>query len=99
MFYIVYDKYMIYVICGVVFDYLLKFIDKKELEGIIDCFMKKVEELVVVFLVIFLCVYLVGEYIFMIFIFINDLCILCFIDIGFFCYNFDWKLWEVVLNN
>ena len=44
VFYTAYDKYMIYAIRGVAFDYLLKPIDKKELEGIIDRFMKKAEE-------------------------------------------------------
>ena len=44
MFYTAYDKYMIYAIRGAAFDYLLKPIDKKELEGIIDRFMKKEEE-------------------------------------------------------
>ena len=39
--YTAYDKYMIYAIRGAAFDYLLKPIDKKELEGIIDRFMKK----------------------------------------------------------
>lgn len=44
VFYTAYDKYMIYAIRGAAFDYLLKPIDKKELEGIIDRFMKKEEE-------------------------------------------------------
>lgn len=44
VFYTAYDKYMIYAIRGAAFDYLLKPIDKKELEGIIDRFMKKAEE-------------------------------------------------------
>lgn len=33
VFYTAYDKYMIYAIRGAAFDYLLKPIDKKELEG------------------------------------------------------------------
>lgn len=41
VFYTAYDKYMIYAIRGAAFDYLLKPIDKKELEGIIDRFMKR----------------------------------------------------------
>ena len=44
VFYTAYDKYMIYAIRGAAFDYLLKPIDQKELEGIIDRFMKKAEE-------------------------------------------------------
>ena len=73
VFYTAYDKYMIYAIRGAAFDYLLKPIDKKELEGIIDPFMISTPT--------------------------NDLRILRSIDIGFFRYNSDRKLWEVVLNN
>ena len=99
VFYTAYDKYMIYAIRGAAFDYLLKPIDKKELEGIIDRFMKKAEESAAASLVIPPRVYSVGEHTFMISTPINDLRILRSIDIGFFRYNSDRKLWEVVLNN
>ena len=99
VFYTAYDKYMIYAIRGVAFDYLLKPIDKKELEGIIDRFMKKAEESAAASLVIPPRVYSAGEHTFMISTPINDLRILRSIDIGFFRYNSDRKLWEVVLNN
>ena len=84
VFYTAYDKYMIYAIRGAAFDYLLKPIDKKELEGIIDCFMKKAEESAAASLVIPPRVYSVGEHTFMISTPINDLRILRSIDIGFF---------------
>ena len=84
---------------GAAFDYLLKPIDKKELEGIIDRFMKKAEESAAASLVIPPRVYSAGEHTFMISTPINDLRILRSIDIGFFRYNSDRKLWEVVLNN
>ena len=99
VFYTAYDKYMIYAIRGAAFDYLLKPIDKKELEGIIDRFMKKAEESAAASLVIPPRVYSAGEHTFMISTPINDLRILRSIDIGFFRYNSDRKLWEVVLNN
>ena len=71
----------------------------KELEGIIDRFMKKAEESAAASLVIPPRVYSAGEHTFMISTPINDLRILRSIDIGFFRYNSDRKLWEVVLNN
>lgn len=92
VFYTAYDKYMIYAIRGAAFDYLLKPIDKKELEGIIDCFMKKAEESAAASLVIPPRVYSAGEHTFMISTPINDLRILRSIDIGFFRYNSDRKL-------
>lgn len=94
VFYTAYDKYMIYAIRGAAFDYLLKPIDKKELEGIIDRFMKKAEESAAASLVIPPRVYSAGEHTFMISTPINDLRILRSIDIGFFRYNSDRKLWE-----
>lgn len=99
VFYTAYDKYMIYAIRGAAFDYLLKPIDKKELEGIIDRFMKKEEESAAASLAIPARVHSVGEHTFMISTPTNDLRILRSIDIGFFRYNSDRKLWEVVLNN
>lgn len=78
---------------------LLKPIDKKELEGIIDRFMKKEEESAAASLAIPARVHSVGEHTFMISTPTNDLRILRSIDIGFFRYNSDRKLWEVVLNN
>lgn len=83
VFYTAYDKYMIYAIRGAAFDYLLKPIDKKELEGIIDRFMKKAEESAAASLVIPPRVYSAGEHTFMISTPINDLRILRSIDIGF----------------
>ena len=65
VFYTAYDKYMIYAIRGAAFDYLLKPIDKKELEGIIDRFMKKAEESAAASLVIPPRVYSAGEHTFM----------------------------------
>lgn len=61
--------------------------------------MKKAEESAAASLVIPPRVYSVGEHTFMISTPINDLRILRSIDIGFFRYNSDRKLWEVVLNN
>ncbi|MCB6966383.1 response regulator, partial [Phocaeicola dorei] len=66
VFYTAYDKYMIYAIRGAAFDYLLKPIDKKELEGIIDRFMKKEEESAAASLAIPARVHSVGEHTFMI---------------------------------
>ena len=83
VFYTAYDKYMIYAI----------------LEGIIDRFMKKEEESAAASLAIPARVHSVGEHTFMISTPTNDLRILRSIDIGFFRYNSDRKLWEVVLNN
>lgn len=99
VFYTAYDKYMIYAIREAAFDYLLKPIDRKELEGIIDRFMKKTEENISATFVIPPRVYAAGEHTFMISTPTNDLRILRSIDIGFFRYNSDRKLWEVVLNN
>ena len=84
VFYTAYDKYMIYAIRGAAFDYLLKPIDKKELEGIIDRFMKKEEESAAASLAIPARVHSVGEHTFMISTPTNDLRILRSIDIGFF---------------
>ncbi len=99
VFYTAYDKYMIYAIRGAAFDYLLKPIDRKELEGIINRFMQKTEEIVSSSFVIPPRVYATSEHTFMISTPTNDLRILRSIDIGFFRYNSDRKLWEVMLNN
>jgi len=99
VFYTAYDKYMIYAIRESAFDYLLKPVDGKELEGIIDRFMKKAEKDGAVSLVIPPRVYATGEHTFMISTPTNDLRILRSIDIGFFRYNSERKLWEVLLSN
>lgn len=70
----------------------------EQLRGAIT-FMKKAEESAAASLVIPPRVYSAGEHTFMISTPINDLRILRSIDIGFFRYNSDRKLWEVVLNN
>lgn len=98
VFYTAYDRYMIDAIRGAAFDYLLKPIDGKELEGIIERFTRKAEEVSASF-VIPPRVYATGEHTFMISTPTNDLRILRSIDIGFFRYNSDRKLWEVSLNN
>ena len=99
VFYTAYDKYMIYAIREAAFDYLLKPVDRKELEGIVDRFMKKVEKAATASIVIPPRIYSTGEHTFMISTPTNDLRILRSIDIGFFRYNSDRKLWEVMLNN
>ena len=99
VFYTAYDKYMIQAIRESAFDYLLKPIDRKELEGIINRFMQKTEEIVSSSFVIPPRVYATSEHTFMISTPTNDLRILRSIDIGFFRYNSDRKLWEVMLNN
>lgn len=99
VFYTAYNKYMIYAIRGAAFDYLLKPIDGKELEGIVNRFMQKMEETASAAFVIPPRVYASGEHTFMISTPTNDLRILRSIDIGFFRYNSDRKLWEVMLNN
>ena len=99
VFYTAYDKYMIYAIREAAFDYLLKPIDKKELKGIVSRFMQKEEEAASVSFVVPPRVYAAGEHTFMISTPTNDLRILRSVDIGFFRYNSERKLWEVVLNN
>lgn len=99
VFYTAYDKYMIHAIREAAFDYLLKPVDGKELEGIISRFMKKVTEETSASFVIPPRVYADGEHTFMISTPTNDLRILRTIDIGFFRYNSERKLWEVILNN
>lgn len=99
VFYTAYDKYMIYAIREAAFDYLLKPIDGRELEGIIERFMRKAEEEVSASFVISPRMYAADEHTFMISTPTNDLRILRSIDIGFFRYNSDRKLWEVMLNN
>lgn len=99
VFYTAYDKYMIYAIRGAAFDYLLKPVDKKELESIVSRFMRKAEETPSASLTVSPRIYAAGEHTFMISTPTNDLRILRAIDIGFFRYNSERKLWEVVLNN
>lgn len=99
VFYTAYDKYMINAIRESAFDYLLKPIDKKELEIIIGRFMQKAEETASASPTIPPCAYTPGEHTFMISTPTNDLRILRATDIGFFRYNSERKLWEVVLNN
>lgn len=99
VFYTAYDKYMIYAIREAAFDYLLKPVDGKELEVIVSRFMKKVAEEASVPFVIPPRVYASAEHTFMISTPTNDLRILRAMDIGFFRYNSERKLWEVVLNN
>ena len=98
IFYTAYDKYMINAIRESAFDYLLKPIDRKELECIITRFLKKMDEPATP-MAIPPQVYSTGEHTFMISTPTNDLRVLRSIDIGFFRYNSDRKLWEVVLNN
>ncbi|MDO4181644.1 MAG: LytTR family DNA-binding domain-containing protein [Bacteroidales bacterium] len=99
VFYTAYDKYMINAIRESAFDYLLKPIDKKELEIIIGRFMQKTEETVSSSPMAPPCVYTPNEHTFMISTPTNDLRILRSTDIGFFRYNSERKLWEVMLNN
>lgn len=99
VFYTAYDKYMINAIRESAFDYLLKPIDKKELEIIIGRFMQKAEEMASASPTIPPCAYTPGEHTFMISTPTNDLRILRATDIGFFRYNSERKLWEVMLNN
>ena len=81
------------------FDYLLKPIDRKELECIITRFLKKDGRTG------YADGYSTPKYILPANIHLwfplptNDLRVLRSIDIGFFRYNSDRKLWEVVLNN
>lgn len=98
IFYTAYDKYMINAIRESAFDYLLKPIDRKGLECIITRFLKKMDEPATP-MAIPPQVYSTGEHTFMISTPTNDLRVLRSIDIGFFRYNSDRKLWEVVLNN
>lgn len=99
VFYTAYDKYMINAIRESAFDYLLKPIDKKELAIIIGRFMQKAEETASVSPVVLPCAYTSGDHTFMISTPTNDLRILRATDIGFFRYNSERKLWEVMLNN
>lgn len=98
VFYTAYDKYMINAIREAAFDYLLKPIDPKVLENIIIRFEEKMDEMIVP-ITIPPQVYSTGEKAFMISTPTNDLRLLRPIDVGFFRYNSDRKLWEVVLNN
>lgn len=98
VFYTAFDKYMIDAIRESAFDYLLKPVDKKELVGTINRFQKKMDESVAS-MTIPPQAYSSVEQTFMISTPTNDLRILRSIDIGFFRYNSDRKLWEVLLNN
>lgn len=99
VFYTAYDKYMIHAIRGAAFDYLLKPIDRKELEGIVNRFMQKEEESMSANFATSPRIYATNDHTFMISTPTNDLRILRTTDIGFFRYNSDRKLWEVMLNN
>lgn len=101
VFYTAYDKYMIDAIRGAAFDYLLKPIDGRELEGIVARFMQWKEKAASDpgSFTIPPRMYAACDHTFMISTPTNDLRILRSIDIGFFRYNSDRKLWEVVLNN
>lgn len=98
VFYTAFDKYMKDAIRESAFDYLLKPVDKKELLVVINRFQKKMEESVTP-ISITPQVYSSVEHTFMISTPTNDLRVLRSIDIGFFHYNSDRKLWEVILNN
>lgn len=98
VFYTAYDKYMMDAIRSSAFDYLLKPIDKQELVKIIHRFQRKMEEAAEP-VPTPQQVYSGVEHTFMISTPTNDLRILRPIDIGFFRYNSDRKLWEVILNN
>ncbi|WP_455673637.1 LytR/AlgR family response regulator transcription factor [Phocaeicola sp.] len=98
VFYTAYDKYMVDAIRGAAFDYLLKPIDSSDLECIVTRFQKKMDERMSP-ITIPPQVYSAGEHTFMISTPTNDLRVLHPIDIGFFRYNSERKLWEVVLNN
>lgn len=100
VFYTAHDKYMIDAIRESAFDFLLKPIDPEELAVVVARFQKKIEGGGRTFPASLPPQgYLRNEHTFMISTPANDLRVLHPIDIGFFRYNSDRKLWEVMLNN
>lgn len=99
VFYTAYDKYMIDAIRSAAFDFLLKPIDRAELDNIIKRFLQRRLQPVVLGSTSSPRQAMPGERTFMIATPTNDIRILRCIDIGFFRYHSERKLWEVMLNN
>lgn len=99
VFYTAYDKYMMDAIRSAAFDYLLKPIDRCELNGIIDRFLQHRGRTIDPAPIVAPRNVLPGDRTFMISTPTNDIRILRPIDIGYFRYNSERKLWEVMLYN
>ncbi|EJX07945.1 two-component system response regulator [gut metagenome] len=99
VFYTAYDKYMIDAIRSAAFDFLLKPIDRAELDSIIERFLQRRLQSVALGSLSSPHSMMPGERTFMIATPTSDIRILRSIDIGFFRYRSERKLWEVMLNN
>lgn len=99
VFYTAYDKYMLDAIRSAAFDFLLKPIDRCELNGIIDRFLQYRGRTAEAAPMVTPRPAVPGERTFMITTPTNDIRILRPIDIGFFRYHSERKLWEVMLSN
>lgn len=93
VFYIVYDKYLLQVLCELVFDYLLKFYDIEELNLIIECYCKMMVFVWFLFFFVFVVgILMFGRDLFMISI-VMGFRFFCFEEIGYFEYLKDKRLW------
>lgn len=103
VFFTAYDKYMLHAIRQSAFDYLLKPIEPDELDKVIQRFLQLREERLLPHSIVPPALrYEAGEQCgtsFMVSTPTNDIFVLHPMDIGFFQYNSERKLWEIILKD